>query len=175
MVSFKIQHAEPIAVRTDSSRVNKPYLSNWSNRILVASVAGILFFTLYPFRVDLSRKPAGNGNPFLLGASQTEKGYLGSALNVLLFVPFGFGLSGKLRERGMSQRATLFAVLAAGAIVSYDIEFAQIYVPPRDSGWLDVFTNSAGSVVGFLLFETLGLSALRLLSKGEDLLRQRRE
>jgi VanZ family protein len=161
---------EFLAERMESSQNNNH--PSWSNRILWASAVGILFLTLYPFRPDFARKPAGGGNPFLLGRSQEAKGSLGIVLNVLLFVPFGFGFSEKLHERGVSRKAAMLLALAAGAAFSYGIEFAQIYIPPRDSGWLDVFTNSAGSAAGFLLFEILGARAIGLLSRAEERLRR---
>jgi hypothetical protein len=98
-------------------------------------------------------------------------GPLDAFLNVLLFVPLGFGLAEKLRERKMSRMATFCIALATGAILSYAIEITQIYIPMRDSGWEDVFTNTTGSVVGFFLFELLGAPVIRLLSQCEAALR----
>ena len=100
-----------------------------------------------------------------MGAETKTAGLLDVFLNVLLFVPLGFGLAEKLRERKMSRMATFCIALAAGAILSYAIEFTQIYIPMRDSGWEDVFTNTTGSVVGFFLFELLGAPIIRLLSR----------
>jgi len=94
-------------------------------------------------------------------------GPLDAFLNILLFVPLGFGLAEKLRERRMSRTATFCLALVAGAVLSYSIEITQIYIPLRDSGWEDVFTNTTGSVVGFFLFELLGASVIRLLSQFE--------
>ena len=96
-----------------------------------------------------------------MGTETKTGGPLDVFLNVLLFVPLGFGLAEKLRERKMSRVATFSIALAAGAILSYSIEFTQIYIPMRDSGWEDVFTNSIGSVVGFFLFELLGTAVIR--------------
>jgi glycopeptide antibiotics resistance protein len=96
---------------------------------------------------------------------------LDALLNILLFVPLGFGLTEKLRERRMSRTAALCLALVAGAALSYAIEITQIYIPMRDSGWEDVFTNTTGSVVGFFLFELLGASVIRLLSQFEAALR----
>ena len=140
----------------------------WSNRILIAAVAGILFLTLFPFRFAFHTGLAGNASPFLLGTGKMKFGVLDDFLNVLLFVPFGFGLSEKLREKGKSQGATLVFIIAAGAIFSYVIEFTQLYIPMRDSGWEDVFTNTSGSVVGFLLFALLGKPLLKLASEIEN-------
>jgi hypothetical protein len=144
---------------------------SWSNRFLIAALAGILFLTLSPFRFDFHAKLPGNTSPFSLGAETKTAGLLDVFLNVLLFAPLGFGLAEKLRERKMSRMAILCIALSAGAILSYAIEFTQIYIPMRDSGWEDVFTNATGSVVGFFLFELLGPPIIRFLTRCEGALR----
>jgi hypothetical protein len=142
----------------------------WSNRILVLATAGILFLTLYPFRFDFhAASPAGT-SPLFLGKSLKPAGFLDAFLNGLLFVPFGFGLAEKLRDRGKSFAFTLALALAAGAFFSYTIELLQYYIPQRDSGWEDVFTNASGSVVGCIACEILGQSLLRLVSRCESFL-----
>jgi hypothetical protein len=140
----------------------------WSNRILLLATTTILFLTLYPFRFDFHAVVPGGGSPFLLGRSLKAAGLLDVVLNVLLFVPFGFGLAAKLRERGKSRAFTLALALAAGALFSYCIEFLQLYIPPRNSGWEDVFTNGSGSVVGFILYELLGKRVLDWMSDCES-------
>jgi hypothetical protein len=142
----------------------------WSNRILVLATVGILFLTLYPFRFDFHAGPPGSASPLFLGKSLKPAGFLDGFLNVLLFVPFGFGLAEKLRERGKSFAFTLALALAAGALFSYGIELLQYYIPQRDSGWEDVFTNASGAVVGCVFCEILGKSLLRGLSRCESLL-----
>lgn len=71
----------------------------------------------------------------------------------------------------MSRSSAFFLVWAAGAIFSYAIELAQFYIPMRDSGWEDVFTNSSGSIVGFFLFEILGAFTISFLARCEAGLR----
>jgi len=139
----------------------------WSNRILLLATAGILFLTLYPFRFDFHAAVAGGGSPFLLGRSEKTPGLFDVFLNVLLFIPFGFGLAARLRECGKSRAFTFALALATGALFSYGIEFLQIYVPPRDSGWEDIFTNTSGSVTGFALYEILGRPLLDWMSNCE--------
>lgn len=141
--------------------------SRWSNRILLLALAGILFLTLYPFHFDFSVHLARPLFPFSLGGSGKHIGPLDDFLNVLLFVPFGFGLSNKLRERGVSRMPALAATLAAGIFLSYTIEFLQIYIPQRDSGWEDVLTNSIGAVLGAMVCDLLGGVVLPLLSASE--------
>jgi len=144
-----------------------PAPSSWSSRVLLLSVAAILFLTLYPFRFDFARHVARPLFPFSLGGWGKDMGHLDDFLNVLLFLPYGFGLSEKLRERGKSRLATIGFTLAAGALLSYAVELLQIYVPQRDSGWEDVLTNSLGAVVGGILFDLCGGATLRLLSSTE--------
>ena len=148
-----------------------PCSSSWSNRFLIAAIVGILFLTLFPFRFDFQSRLLGNSSPFFLGSGMKTSGFSDAFLNVLLFIPLGFGLAEKLRERRMSRTATFFSVWATGAMFSYAIEIAQIYIPMRDSGWEDVITNSTGAIVGFLLYELVGTLTIDSLSRWEILLR----
>jgi hypothetical protein len=149
----------------------KPRSSSWSNRFLIAAIVGILFLTLFPFRFDFQSKLPGNSSPFFLGSGMKTWRFLDALLNVLLFIPLGFGLAEKLRERRMSRTATFFSVWATGAIFSYAIEITQIYIPMRVSGWEDVITNSTGAIVGFFLYELVGTLTIDFLSRCEILLR----
>jgi hypothetical protein len=153
-------------MRNQASNFQLEELSySWSNRILALSIAGILFLTLYPFRFSFHANLPGNTSPFLLASGVKSSGAFNAFLNVLLFVPFGWGLSLKLREKGKSRGTTLLAVIAASALFSYGIEFIQNYIPTRDSGWEDVFTNATGGVVGYFVFELLSRPVLASASK----------
>lgn len=122
---------------------------SWSNRILFAALVGIFFLTLYPFQFSTAR----HGLPFQLNGWGKGSGPLDVFLNVLLFIPYGFGLAENLRERGRSRAAVLGIALLAGALFSYTVELLQFFIPVRDSGWGDVITNSTGSVLGSLIYE----------------------
>ena len=139
----------------------------WSNRLLIVALAGILFLTLYPFRFSIHTKLPENASPFLLGTSNKPGKPLDVFLNVLLFIPFGFAFCAKLREAGMSSKKAWIVVWVAGAVLSYSIEFAQIYIPPRDSGWGDVLTNSTGSLLGGCFFLLAGSTLLEFFSHKE--------
>lgn len=137
---------------------------SWSNRILIAAVVGIFFLTLYPFRFSLVR----NGVPFLLAGWGKDSGSFDAFLNILLFVPYGFGLAELLRERGKSRAGALGVTFLAGALFSYSVELLQFYIPMRDSGWGDLVTNSTGSVLGLLVYELAGAATLRVSSSMES-------
>jgi VanZ like family len=146
----------------------RPSTSSWSHRILIAAVIGIFFLTLYPFRFSLVRHGPAALTPYLLGGWGKDAGVLDVFLNIALFIPYGFGLAEEVRERGRSRAAAFGVTLIAGALLSYTVEFLQFYIPMRDSGWNDVITNSAGSVVGFLLYELGGTAILRSASRIES-------
>jgi VanZ family protein len=154
----------------DSQVINSQFRAGncrWSNRILSLAVAGILFLTLYPFRFSFHANLPGNQSPFLLVSGGKGSGLFAAFLNVLLFVPFGFGLAQKLRDKGNSRVKVLLLTMAAGAFFSYCIEFTQIFIPTRDSGWEDVFTNATGSAVGYFVFELFGGLVLKSISNFE--------
>ncbi len=144
--------------------------SRWANRFLILSLGGIVYFTLFPFRFDFSVALPGNRFPFLLGPSWKYHFFIDFFLNFLLFVPFGFGLAAESRKRNRNWATGLFLALASGCLVSYTIEFLQLYVPSRDSGWDDVFSNTLGSIGGFFLLELFGQAIFRQLSRVEDAL-----
>src|SRR5258708_36642019 len=101
-------------------------LSQWSNRILILSLIGIVYFTFFPFRFDFAAPHPGNAPPFFLGPAQKHGVHLEFFLNVLLFVPFGFGFSAQLRKRGIGRGRGLLHALAAGARVPCTAEVLPV-------------------------------------------------
>ena len=137
---------------------------SWSTRFLTLAFAGILFLTMYPFELSHA-KPYRYGTPFFLGSSGKAGGPLDIFLNILLFMPFGFGIGTKLLRRGTSRRATLIYTGLVGALFSYAIELTQLYIPFRDSGWQDVLTNATGAFLGCAVAFLLGNWIFRHLSR----------
>jgi glycopeptide antibiotics resistance protein len=129
-----------------------PHARPWSNRILAASLFGILFFTLFPYWVDFTQKHSPGRSIFLLSRPLGFDGFLHTSLNVLLFIPLGLALSqffrGSNRERKRSLLHSISLALIAGAALSYSIEIVQLYMPSRDSAWDDVIANALGSLLG---------------------------
>src|SRR5258708_28151620 len=79
-------------------------LSQWSNRILILSLIGIVYFTFFPFRFDFAAPHPGNAPPFFLGTDQKNGVHIAFFLYVLLIFPFGFGFSAPLRMCGHVMR-----------------------------------------------------------------------
>ena len=139
----------------------------WPNRVILLALAGILFLTLYPFRFDFAPPGAHPWFPFFLRGWAKDAGPLNMFLNVLLFVPYGFGAAVSLRERGISEARVLGMTFGAGTLLSYMVEVAQFYIPQRDSGWEDILTNAAGSVLGCIFAVACGSAILRIASACE--------
>jgi VanZ family protein len=142
--------------------------AEWSNRILLLSLLGIAYLTLFPFHFDFAPTLVFHRFPFLLDTSVKKPHLMDFSLNILLFVPFGVGIAAQARKRGSSRWISFLLALVLGAGVSYTVELLQFYIPARDSGWEDVISNSMGSVAGFVFFELCGGVLLEELSKWEN-------
>jgi glycopeptide antibiotics resistance protein len=145
---------------------------NWSNRILAASLFGILFFTLFPYWIDFSQRNGRARSLFLLGGPLKFDGILHTCLNALLFVPFGFALSRFFPARPRSLLKSITFAVIAGASLSYLIEITQLYLPSRDSAWDDVLANTAGTLAGIIFGLASGGFIYRKLSAWENHLEQ---
>jgi glycopeptide antibiotics resistance protein len=139
----------------------------WANRILILSLLGICYLTLFPFVLRIFPPRVIHKSAFLLGNSAKKPHSIDFLLNVLLFVPYGFGLSAQARKRRAPKWIIFLIALTIGAATCYTVEFLQYFIPSRDSGWDDVFSNTLGSVVGFVLFEFFGASILETASGWE--------
>jgi len=114
--------------------------SRFSRRAFLAlALLAILTATMWPLQ---SRKTATVLSCIVCG----DHGAADVLLNVLLFVPFGAALA---LERRSIWRCALF-----GALLSAVVEFAQLYIPGRDSSIGDVLSNGSGATLGAILART---------------------
>jgi len=80
-------------------------------------------------------------------------------LNILLFIPFGFGLAGLMVRRGRQsgrqsgrQAGIVGRVVLAGALLSAALEAAQLFMPDRAPSFADVAANAIGALLGYGLY-----------------------
>ncbi|WP_181320695.1 VanZ family protein [Saccharothrix carnea] len=148
-------------------------LRGWTAVVAAAGAlygCGLLAFTLFPlpdvtsgFCTGRTARDYWQPRPFAslddiaaAGFSPTSPAFLQVALNVVLFVPLGFLLCYRLR-RGV------VAATAIGLLVSLAVETTQgtavfgLYpCPYRIADVDDLMTNTAGTVVGWLLARWVG-------------------
>lgn len=89
-----------------------------------------------------------------------SRGYLKDVLiNIAGFVPLGFFFC-MLFSSGQPSRKTVIATIILGAFFSLTIEVLQWYIPSRDSGTTDIFTNTLGTALGAMLYRGGALEVL---------------
>jgi glycopeptide antibiotics resistance protein len=71
--------------------------------------------------------------------------------NVLLFMPWGFLLAMWLAGRGARFIASLILALISGALISASVELGQLFAPSRTTSFMDLLTNTSGSMLGALI------------------------
>jgi hypothetical protein len=71
-------------------------------------------------------------------------------INIGAFVPLGFFFCAYFATIHSWRRAAITTILL-GASTSLAIEILQLYIPSRDSGMMDVITNTTGTVLGVAL------------------------
>jgi VanZ family protein len=71
--------------------------------------------------------------------------------NVLLFMPWGFLLAIWRAGRSSPWLAAVAYALVSGASVSGSVEFVQLFAPGRHTSFIDLASNTLGSVMGALI------------------------
>ena len=71
-------------------------------------------------------------------------------INIFGFVPVGFFLCAYFSARRAGWPALTASILGCG--ISLLIELAQVFLPTRDSSMSDLLTNTAGSIIGAVLY-----------------------
>jgi glycopeptide antibiotics resistance protein len=72
-------------------------------------------------------------------------------LNILLFVPLGFGLTSYLMQKKSAVGLSIFGmILSVSFGLSYSIEILQVFQPSRFPSLFDVFSNCVGGLLGYI-------------------------
>jgi len=105
--------------------------------------------------------------------SHDKRDFRDISINILGFVPFGFVFVAYLTWNRNVRHSTILTILC-GAAISLTIEILQEYTPGRDSGILDVLTNTLGTSLGALIFrwapmQNLTRKLLDFLRTGEQI------
>lgn len=107
----------------------------------------IVYVSLEPFTPWLAPPP---GTPFYLFEGWPARWTrYDAALNIVAYAPFGFFLA--LLRRGATPAARIVQGAVIGAVLSFAMEWLQMYIPPRDASPFDLVMNSAGALLGATL------------------------
>jgi glycopeptide antibiotics resistance protein len=91
--------------------------------------------------------------PFWKEFSMSRSYWKAALKNIVGFIPFGFCVYPCLSAHKF-RRAALATVIL-GTLVSLTIEVVQGYLPTRDSGTTDLFTNTLGTYIGVVSFKVI--------------------
>jgi VanZ family protein len=147
-------------------------LARWTSFILWLSVLGIVFLTFFPFQAFPVETAVRRVPPFFEWFLGKPSDPPTDFLNVLLFLPFGFGLAAQARRKGWKGAWPLLAAAVASFAFSLLIEVLQSYIPDRDTSWQDLVGNTLGGMVGYVLLVREGGPILQWASDALDALRR---
>ncbi len=109
------------------------------------TVLGILYLTLYPFHFVIPFDQALNRFDLTLPWIKHHS-RLDLLSNVFFFFPFGFGLAKFLNHLSWTKR--LFWTASLAFILSFTVEFLQLFIPERNAALMDILANLIGACLG---------------------------
>lgn len=116
---------------------------------LVGGLLLILVSTLKPFNFQFRSLTLGD---YINRYDIPPSSFMDFPRNILLFLPFGFGLAAILDRRGWSERRVRWAVLICGFLLTLIVESLQQFLPLRQPSVADLVSNTLGALAGLLSF-----------------------
>jgi glycopeptide antibiotics resistance protein len=86
-------------------------------------------------------------------AWKTRNFWIDLGVNVVGFMPVGFVFFAYFSSVKRIGHPAVTVILL-GLLMSFTIETLQWYLPNRDSGMTDLFTNTSGTALGVLLYQS---------------------
>ena len=127
-------------------RSHKP----WSYFWLLVSLSFIFIATISPFNFAIPEGFSWQSTPAKFKFGSNLKDYW---QNILLFVPWGFSLSIiAARQQKKAWILLLILSLLASASLSTAVELTQLFLQTRVSNLTDIIYNTAGGVLGSILY-----------------------
>jgi hypothetical protein len=129
------------------SSTQLPSFIGWG--IFVGSTLVILYLTLKAF--DFRLRPL-TLQTYLQGFILGPSSLLDFPHNILLFMPFGFGLGALLSKRGWPSERIWPAVALCGFLLTWSVESLQLFLPARTPSLSDILGNTLGALAGMAVF-----------------------
>lgn len=145
---------------TKISTTDERLVAEWANLVFTCNLLLVLACTLFPFDFSWEKVAGEFDNPSNLSDI---------IANVLLFMPFGFGLSCLMQKSKPRGIVALIVVLAASSGLSLTVEVLQVFLPSRTPTPSDIVTNTIGGFLGFVCFR---LWRIKILSYASAVIRK---
>jgi glycopeptide antibiotics resistance protein len=126
--------------------------------LVIVGIAAVAVATLYPFNFSI---PANFSFATILERFDNTSFFKDQVNNILLFMPFGFGVASILQRKNVSPLVQVIVALIAGACLSLTVEFLQSFLPSRDPTPADIVNNTLGSFAGLFSFYILDAHQFR--------------
>lgn len=116
--------------------------------LVIAGLGVVLYLRLVPFDIV----PGGGLAQVAARFTWQPLSIKDIPLNLLIFLPFSFGLAGLFYQSGRSWPQVTGLTVMIVLILSLGIELLQVYIPERVPSLTDVATNGLSAVLGVLLY-----------------------
>ena len=117
--------------------------------ILFSGLEANLYATLRPFQFNFHHISAQD---YMARFVLPPNSFLDFPLNVILFMPLGFGLAAFLRYLKVPYKANFVIVVCFGLFLTLLVESLQIFESGRTSSVSDLVANTLGAAAGFVCF-----------------------
>ncbi len=128
----------------------------WTIPLLIAGIVFILVMTLFPYDFFFWEMLSQLTLKEILELLQDSSNIRDILLNLLLFIPFGFGLVNLLERFEIHFIRLLFVLFFFSFGLSLTVEILQFFLPARTSTPIDLLTNTLSGMGGGLLFKNIG-------------------
>ncbi|BAU63262.1 hypothetical protein STA3757_06220 [Stanieria sp. NIES-3757] len=136
----------------------------WANLFAIAGFLSVIIPTLFPY--DFFFQEVAQQLSFdYLRSRMTRPDDLNDLIaNIFLFIPFGFGITCLIKKFKLKVVTTFFVVFISSFTFSFLVELCQIFLPNRNPTYVDILMNSLGGLVGFFVFNFLGIFIIDFLN-----------
>lgn len=124
-------------------------VEQWALGIVACSILLVLVTTLFPFNFSFKD---GFAIKEIVNNFNNQSNLIDWLGNILLFVPFGFGVAGLSQKSKLRGIAALIGVVLASFCLSLTVEILQVFLPGREPTFSDLLLNSVSGVLGLLCF-----------------------
>ncbi|NEP11015.1 MAG: VanZ family protein, partial [Symploca sp. SIO2C1] len=125
-------------------------MEQWSPITVACGILLVLVTTLFPFNFAF---PDDFALQKIVSSFQNQSNLSDWLGNVLLFIPFGFGLACLLQKSNKRGIAAIMGVLFASFCLSLTVEILQIFLPARKPTTSDLLLNSVSGLLGCICWQ----------------------